>query len=114
MYSIDRGIAVIKPKQPFLDWIRRLPDPHFQVTLEELHTDSISILVPERDSDPDGLEFIREKHSWIFEVMLHGWWTDEDAWPKERGWKTFREWFDVEFHSEIIDFTDRPIRKEDY
>lgn len=114
VYSIDRGIAVIKPRQPFLDWIRNLPDPEHQITLEELRSDCVSILVPERESDQDGMKFIRANHSWIFEVMLHGWWTDEASWPVKRDWKTFLEWFDVEFHSEVIDLTSHPIHKEEY
>lgn len=117
MYAINRGVAIIKPKQPFLDWVRALPDPDEHVsrmTLASLRQDCTCILVPERNSDPDGLKFIRENLSWLFERMLEGMWTDENDWPVKRDWKTFREWFEVEFHSVLLDPTDRPVYKEEF
>ncbi len=114
MYAIDRGVAIIKAKQPFLDWVRNLPDPDTTITLERLHDDCDALLVPESDSDPDGMKFIKANHDWLFEMMLEGWWTDEASWPKKRDWKTFNEWFDVDFHSVLIDPTERPIKKEEW
>ena len=114
MYSINRGVAVIKPKQPFVDWLKNLPDPMPDITLDELRTDCQVILVPERDCDPDGMKYIRANLSLIFEVMLEGYWTDEADWPVKRDWRMFKEWFDVEFHSVVDDITDDSILKEEY
>lgn len=114
MYSINRGVAVIKPKQPFLDWIKGLPDPGPDIVLDELRTDCNVILVPERDSDPDGMKYIHSECSFLFEMMLGGYWTDEADWPVKRDWRVFKDWFDVEFHSVVIDLTENTILKEEY
>ena len=39
MQSIDRLVAIIKPGQPFLDWLRSLPDWDLEMTLEELRSE---------------------------------------------------------------------------
>ena len=49
----------------------------------------------------------------IFEYELWGWCTNEEWWPKPITKKMFWEWFDAEFHSEIIDLADRKIEKEE-
>lgn len=112
IHSINRGVAIIKPKEPYLNWIRKLPDPDMAVDLEELRTDCLAILVPEKSSDQDGMKFIKSNYRWIYDMMLGGWWTQESDWPKDRNWTMFLEWFDVEFHSLIIDPLDRAIIKE--
>ena len=114
MYSINRGVAVIKPRKPFVDWLKNLPEPMPDITLDELHTDCKTILVPERNCDQDGMKYIRSEHGFLFEMMLAGYWTDEADWPVKRDWRVFKEWFDVEFHSVVIDLTERPVLKEEY
>ena len=50
MHTIDRFVAIIKPKQPFLDWLESQPDWDLDMTLEELRKDSNAYLIPEYDS----------------------------------------------------------------
>ncbi len=107
-------MAIIKPKQPFLDWLKKLPDPMPDATLDELRTDCEVILVPERDSDPDGMKYIQSNHGFVFEMVLDGYWTDETGWPVKRDWRTFKEWFDIEFHSVVNDLSEECIIKEEY
>lgn len=115
MYTIDRGLVVVKPKQPYLNWIRALPDPDDKITLEVLRDgECLSILIPEDDDDSTGMRFVESNCDWIFEMSLKAWWTDDKDWPAKRDWATFREWFDVEFHSIVIDPLDEPIEKEEY
>ena len=42
VHTIDRFVAIIKPKQPFLDWLESQPDWDMDTMLEEPH----SILLP--------------------------------------------------------------------
>ena len=49
----------------------------------------------------------------ILEDQLSGWWTDENDWPKIKDMETFREWFDLEFHSLVINLVDGPLGDED-
>ena len=39
----------------------------------------------------------------FFENELEGWYTDETLWPKNRDYKTFMEWIEVECHSVVLD-----------
>ena len=59
------------------------------------------------------MEYVRKKHSLIFEWALWGWVTDEEFWPQKRNWKMFKEWFDIEINSEVFDLVDARIEKED-
>ncbi len=46
------------------------------------------------------------KHPLLFEQELVGWSQDEDAWPTKRDFHTFLEWFDIEFHSMVLDLAE--------
>ena len=43
MYTINRSIAIIKPKQPFVDWANELPDAELKSSLDEFKTDCLAI-----------------------------------------------------------------------
>jgi hypothetical protein len=47
MSEINRSLIILKPKQPFLAWIRTLDDEDQDLTLEELAEDSTAYLIPE-------------------------------------------------------------------
>ncbi|HKZ78938.1 MAG TPA: hypothetical protein VJ124_11600, partial [Pyrinomonadaceae bacterium] len=93
-----------------LDWAQTLDDGDEDFTLAELAEDSIAYLIPEllEDSDQDAL--LESFFDILFEEQLEGWWTDEAAWPKERNFKMFRDWFEAEFHSLVFDLCGEPIR----
>ncbi|HEX6044792.1 MAG TPA: hypothetical protein VFZ22_09920 [Pyrinomonadaceae bacterium] len=110
MPEIDRSLIILKPKQPFLNWIRTLDDEDNDLTLEELAEDSTAYLIPELWEDSDQQELLESHYDVLFEEQLGGWWTDEAAWPKKRDLTMFLDWFDVEFHSLVFDLCDEPIR----
>ena len=57
-----------------------------------------------KDGDAENVDtWIRENHIALFESELEDWYTDETLWPKNRDYKTFKEWFEVECHSVIMD-----------
>jgi hypothetical protein len=109
MLQIDRAVAIIKPKQPFLDWIMQLPNPSMDMTLDKLRTDCTAILIPEFDYLDDSYAFVQEMGHQIFELELDSWDRDRALWPTERDDKTFRAWFDVEIHSMVLDTLDGEI-----
>jgi hypothetical protein len=39
--------------------------------------------------------------------------TDESDWPKVRDLKLFREWFDIKFHSLVLDLVDEPLEDDE-
>ena len=104
MDSINRQAAVIKPKEPYLNWINSLPGAGKQLELEELNRDCTALLIPHFDDDDDSMKYIKGIYRKIFEIELDSWCTDENTWPKKRSYGLFLEWFRVEIHSEVFDF----------
>ena len=45
-------------------------------------------------------------------MELDGWYADESLWPKKRDYRTFRAWFDVEWHSMVFDASDGALLRE--
>lgn len=104
MRSIERTCIVIKPKQPFLDWILSVDDdPEFKPTLEEIRNDCRVLLIPEFDTLEEVDAFVKDHYLDIFEMELEGWYLNEDCWPQNRSYHLFKQWIDVEVHTEIID-----------
>jgi hypothetical protein len=113
MYTINRAIAIIKPKQPYLDWTRTLPDPS-DVSLDELRRDCTAVLLPDVADDTEVDVYLRSIYEELFTIELAAWDTNEDDWPQARDYATFRIWFDIEVHSLILDAAKTPLRRERY
>jgi hypothetical protein len=109
--AINRSLVVVKPKEPFLEWLRSLPDPH-EATAEDLLHDNTVFLVPEILDPKSEARTLKRCFKAIFEEQLNGWWTDEAVWPRRRDLRTFKEWFDVEVHTLVYDLGDGSIRDE--
>lgn len=109
---LNRSAVVVRPRQPFLDWIRsveelELPD----VTLAEL--DKTLYLVPDYEDLEDAekvLELVCEE---IFCRELSGWYADEETWPQDRSLEVFRQWFDVEHFDLVEDVAAGPIENDE-
>lgn len=112
MKSINRSVAVIKPKKPYVDWINQLPDTEEKLTAENLQSDCTAILIPEFDRPEESMAFISAMAKTLFEEELNSWCTDNGLWPKIRTNRTFWKWFEVEVHSEVFDVVRGPIKKE--
>ena len=113
MESINRTAVVIRAKQPFVDWLNSVPGESSDNTLETTSTDNITFLIPEFFGHKESLAYVKKIYSETFEFELFGWYTDEELWPKNRTWKMFQEWFDIEINSEVFDLVDGKIEKEE-
>ena len=97
---LNRGVLIVRPKQPYLDWAAALddsglvPDPDDEQTI---------YLIPGFDDDEEAWEIVVEIYAEVFERELDGWDTDETAWPQNRSFEMFKEWFDIELHSVVED-----------
>jgi len=114
MYLINRAVAIVKPRQPFLEWLSRMPDPPQGLTLDELREDCTAFLIPEPTYQDEAEGFVEEIYDEIFEIELNAWYTHEALWPPHRDYKMFLEWFDVEIHSMVIDSQEDEIEAEEY
>ncbi len=85
MGQLNRSVAVLKAKRPFLDWTKSLPDPLEGHTLEQLHDDCHAYLFPEWQTHAEREELLAEAYEFLFEQELWGWHRDDRAFPKNRG-----------------------------
>jgi len=106
MVTLNRSAIVVTPKQPFLDWLHATDPANVELALLELTRDPTIYLIQECDTDDDVVEMLRDSCEEIFEEQLAGWYTDESAWPRDRGFHVFRRWFDYHHHSMVIDLSD--------
>lgn len=107
---INRGVLIVRPKQPLLDWAAGLDDSG---VLPDVDGEQTVYLIPDFDTPDEAQSIIEEVYPEVFENELWGWHTDESAWPTNRDLKTFREWFAIELHSVVEDLCDYEIIKED-
>ena len=106
MLDINRGLIVVKPKQPFLDWLHSLDPDDSELQLETLREDTNAYLIPEWETEEEQTEIFLQCAEFVFEEELWAWYTDEALWPTKRDAQTFLEWFDVEFHTMVFDVDD--------
>jgi len=110
--AIDRSIAIIKFKLPFLEWLNSVSDDSMNITMDVLNSDCAIFLIPEFDSKEEAIRFIEGFYREVFEMELDSWHRDRSVWPKRRSLKLFREWFGIEIHSMVMDALDEEIEKE--
>lgn len=106
MEYVNRSLAVIKPRQPFFDWLKSTPDWDLDLTLETLRVDCTALLIPEFEEPEGAVGYIDDMFEQIFDMELASWSEDTATWPQKRNLRMFWEWFDVELHSMVIDATD--------
>jgi hypothetical protein len=114
MFLINRSVAIIKPKQPYIDWANSVVDEDEQYSVDDFSTDCSVILLPVVDSDEHAEVFIKEMFQDVFEMELLSWMADDEIWPENITYKMFQEWFDVEFHSMVFDLFQDDIEKDPY
>ena len=114
MRSLNRLVAVIKPNQTFLQWLKYVTDDNKKLTLEEAREDCFAFLIPEYDTINEAQEFILGRSRELLETILESWYIDEEIWPPNLDPDLFREWFDIEIHSEVVDLAGEEMVLEDY
>ena len=107
--SINRNAIVVKPKEALFNWVNSIyPDSPVSGVDE-----GIVYLIKEKDSNYQIENWLKRNFDEIFQNELNNWHTDESAWPPKRTYRQFKEWFDVEIHSMIVDMEDDEIIKEE-
>ncbi len=115
-YVVERSIVVLKPKEPFLEWINSniAISDETQLDLASIRIDCNSYLIPEVNEIEDGVSYVDEIYESLFQLELASWTEDQSIWPQELSLKMFWEWFDVEISPTLIDLTeDEPTDSED-
>ena len=114
MFQLNRSVAIIKPKQPFVDWANSVVDEDEQHSISDFSTDCSVILLPVVDSDEDAEALIKDMFQDLFELELSSWIVIDEMWPENITYKMFMEWFGIEFHSMVFDSLKDDIEKDPY
>lgn len=115
-FTINRHLIILKPKQPVLDWIKRVDPNPPNLTLDQLRLEQNAFLVPDDfDGQQDAEKWVQRRWQMFFEGFLAEWYTVESWWPQKRTFKMFKDWFDVQYHSMVWDMAAKiPITYEDW
>ena len=103
MDMINRSALVVKPAQPFLDWLHAVDPTSAQLTMEDLTREPTIYLLPEWETEEEAIEHLAEVSREIFEEQLNGWYRVPSLWPEDRELNAFLRWFDCSFHSVVVD-----------
>jgi len=108
---INRCAVTIRALEPFLVWLHSLPD-YEDMTLNEVNQETTVYLLPVYEDEAEKDALLDQYYDLLFDEELAGWWMNEDDWPKKRNLEMFNLWFDIEFHSVVVDLEDAPLRDE--
>ncbi|MCC7086493.1 MAG: hypothetical protein IT427_15955 [Pirellulales bacterium] len=70
MWSINRSILVVRPRQPYLDWVHSLDEGGKKFTLQDLRHDGTSYLVPQLEDEDQQDEILADIYEEVFEHEL--------------------------------------------
>jgi hypothetical protein len=109
---LNRSAIVVKPRQPFLDWLHTADPTSRNLSLRELVQEPTIYLIPECDTEEDVRGVLQELCEEIFVEQLASWFTDESTWPADRSFDVFCRWFDFQHHSMLVDLCDELLIDE--
>lgn len=119
-YTLNRGVVMLRYRQPFLDWLNSIDPAQNNLTLEGMNNmDGEVFLIPDNSTEPieaceDYVQWVEMRWRIFFEHMLGYWLADEALWPKKLTLKMFREWFTIEYRSMVWDMGHEPLSLEDW
>ena len=106
---LNRSAVVVKPKQPSLDWLHGANPTRGGITRDEVGLEPTIYLIPECDTKDGVREVLEELCEEIFVEQLDSWFRDKMTWPTDRSYQMFCRWFDLQYHSMLIDLCDEPL-----
>lgn len=98
--TINRGILILIAKKPFYDWCNSLTPNEEPI---DKYSECESYLVDDDWLLSDLEEYLKKNYDLFFQEQLFATWTDETAWPKNRTYDMFLEWFEWHFSSIVHD-----------
>ena len=111
MDLVNRSAIIVKPRQPYLDWMK-LDDSEglAESVFETLRTEPHVYLLPEYVDPTSRKEILEDYWPALFEAMLSGWLRDPGCWPRKRSSEMFNEWFEFQMTSMVEDLDqDEPL-----
>ena len=109
---LNRCAVTIRAKEPVLAWLQSLPG-YEDITIDEINRETTTYLLPVYEDDAEKEALFGQYLDLLFEEELAGWWMAKDDWPESRSREMFKSWFDIDFHSVVVDLEDAPLRDEE-
>jgi hypothetical protein len=109
MWSVNRSVLVVRPRQPYLDWVHSVDEGGQNFTLADLRNDCTAYLIPEFDDDGHQAQIVEAIYEEVFEHELWAWMRDPEVWPPNRDLPTFLQWFELEYCSVTLDTVGKRI-----
>ena len=104
---VNRSALLLRYKEPAVRSINDAdPSPsEHAATLDDVNEERTVYLIDDAaGDDPESLErWLKRNYANLFEMELEGWYTDPSLWPQVRNYQLFREWFEAECHTVVID-----------
>jgi hypothetical protein len=115
MRVINRTAVSIVGGQPYVDWTRQhAADGSSEVvTVARAKPFGAAVLLPEFEFEEDVQEWVEDNWSWLFELQLDAWTSDQSSWPAERDLRMFRDWFRVDIHNIVVDVAEGDVEGEE-
>ena len=114
MKILNRSVAIIRPKQPYIDWANSFDDGGPTLELEKARANASAFLIKEHDDIRQSYKFVERNYAKIFEEKLNGWMTAPDIWPQKRNLRIFKKWFDIEISEVVCDIGKDSIEVEEF
>ncbi|MDD2580846.1 MAG: hypothetical protein PHR66_02515 [Desulfuromonadaceae bacterium] len=109
---VDRGVLVVKAKEPFREWLSLLPGSD-HLTIKEINDDCTAYLIPGFENDHERDHILKKVYSDVFVEQLVKRCIDEDRWPQKRTLTLFKRWFELEFHSVVEELVEDELYTEE-
>jgi hypothetical protein len=106
--TLNRSAVLLIARQPFLDWVNRLPERNGRgpQTHETLNLKQDVFLTPDFDTEEDIREYVAAISPALFETKLEEWCEKEETWPPNRTLEMFWQWFEIDIHKQVIETED--------
>jgi hypothetical protein len=113
--TLNRAAVALRPKRPFLEWASKAKpeSPSTPADVAEAFRERTVFLIPEFETSERATEILGDWAELLFEEMLEAWSLDIGAWPKGREWEVFKEWFEIEFFSVVVDTFEEPLAQNE-
>lgn len=108
METLNRSAIVLKPKQPFVDWLHAVDPTSHDIRLFDVAGEPTIYLIPPCESNDQLENILRDRCEEIFEEQLDSWYRESSSWPQNRGYEVFCEWFEYQHASMLLDLCNEP------
>lgn len=109
--TLNRSAVTVKPKQPFVDWLRSADPTSGDIAAEAIAEPTIYLL-PASEDDEELAVYVRLASQSIFEDQLDAWYQVRSKWPADRGFEAFCRWFEFRADTLLLDLCDDALRHD--